>query len=112
MNDNSVVLASISMRDDIVNTEDEYFHKKDQELLSKMRAEADAKRAKLTAENKKAEYWMRCPKCGSKLKEESYGSVMVDRCTSKPCSGIFLDGGELEILLKAKAPLLKRILGR
>jgi hypothetical protein len=99
------------MRDDI-NSEDEYFHKKDQELLSKLRAEADAKRAKQSAEHKKAEYWMRCPKCGSTLKEESYGSVMVDRCTSQSCSGIFLDGGELEILLKAKAPLLKRILGR
>jgi Zn-finger nucleic acid-binding protein len=56
---------------------------------------------------------MRCPKCGSKLAEEKYGdSVLVDRCTSNECGGIFLDGGELEILLNAKASLRQRIFGR
>jgi Zn-finger nucleic acid-binding protein len=34
----------------------------------------------------------------------------VDRCGK--CGGIFLDGGEMEILLKAKTPLLQRIFGR
>jgi Zn-finger nucleic acid-binding protein len=55
---------------------------------------------------------MRCPKCGSTLKEESYGgAISVDRCTNAKCAGIYFDGGELEILLKAKSTLFKRIFG-
>ena len=105
------------MRDDLKNQgyskEDEYFYKRDQEALAKLRAQADTHRSKLESENKKAQFWMKCPKCGSDLKEEDYGAgILVDRCTSKECGGIFLDGGELEILLKAKTPLLQRIFGR
>ena len=103
------------MRDEMKNQgyskEDEYFYRKDRELLAKLREQAEAQRTKLEAENKKKDYWLRCPKCGSDLKEERFAEVMVDRCTSKPCGGIFLDGGELEILLKAKASLLNRIFG-
>ena len=105
------------MKDDLKNLgyskEEEYFYKKDKEALAKLRAQAEAKRVKQESENKKSAYWMKCPKCGSGLKEEDYGSgVLVDRCSSKSCGGIFLDGGELELLLKAKAPLLQRIFGR
>jgi hypothetical protein len=104
------------MKDDLKNQgyskEDEYFYQKDRERIAKLREAAEAQRAKLESENKKQEYWMRCPKCGSTLKEEKYGEVLVDRCGSKDCGGIFFDGGELEILLKAKSPLLQRIFGR
>lgn len=105
------------MKDDLKNQgyskEDEYFYQKDRERIAKLRDLAVAKRAKLETENKKEEYWMRCPKCGSSLREEKYGNcVLIDRCTSKDCGGIFLDGGELEILMKAKSPLLQRIFGR
>jgi pyruvate-formate lyase-activating enzyme len=107
----------VFMRDDLkgqgYSKEDEYFHRKDQELIAKLREKAEAERARLETENKKKEYWMRCPKCGSTLTEEKYGEeILVDRCTSKSCGGIFLDGGELEILLKAKASLLQRIFSR
>ena len=93
--------------------EEEYFHKKDKEALERLRAQAAAQRAELEEKNRKKEYWMRCPKCGSTLKEENYGdTVVVDRCTSAKCGGIFFDGGELEILLKAKNNnLFKRIFG-
>lgn len=95
-----------------LNREDEYFHRKDQELLTKLREKAEAQRTELADDHQKKAYWMRCPKCGSSLKEESYGGiVVVDRCSSAKCGGIFFDGGELEILLKAKSSLLKRILG-
>ena len=64
-----------------MSKEDEYFYKKDQEAIAKLRAHAESQRAKLETENKKAGYWMKCPKCGSSLKEENYGSgVLVDRC--------------------------------
>ena len=105
------------MKDDLkkqgYSKEDEYFYQKDRERIAKLREEAEAKRAKLASENNKQEYWMRCPKCGSSLNEEQYGGVvLVDRCSSKDCGGIFFDGGELEILMKAKAPLLQRIFSR
>ena len=104
------------MRDDLkgqgYSKEDEYFHRKDQELVAKLREKAEAERAKLEAENKKKEYWMRCPKCGSSMAEEKYGEVMVDRCSSKSCGGIYFDGGELEILIKAKASLIQKIFRR
>jgi hypothetical protein len=100
------------MKDQGYSKEDEYFHRKDQELVAKLREKAEAQRAKLEAENKKQEYWMRCPKCGSTLKEEKYESVMVDRCTSKACGGIYFDSGEVEILLKAKSSLVQKIFSR
>jgi hypothetical protein len=105
------------MRDDLKNQgyskEDEYFYRKDQELVAKLREKAEAQRARLEAENKKKEYWMRCPKCGSALQEEKYGDeVLVDRCSSSACGGVFFDGGELELLMKAKASLVQRIFGR
>ena len=101
------------MRDDLkkegYSKEDEYFFRKDQELIAKLRAKAEAQRARIASENKKGEHWMRCPKCGSSLKEEKYDAVLVDRCTS--CGGVYFDSGELEILLKAKSSLVKRIFG-
>ncbi len=104
------------MKDELKNQgyskEDEYFFRKDQERISSLRQQAETQRAKLEAENKKKDYWMRCPKCGSTLSEERYGEVLVDRCGAKECGGIFLDGGELEIILKAKSSLLERIFGR
>ena len=101
------------LKDQGYSKEDEYFHRKDQELVAKLREKSDAQRAKLEAENQKKEYWMRCPKCGSEMKEEKYGEqVLVDRCSSKYCGGVYFDGGELELLLKAKASLVQKIFGR
>jgi len=104
------------MRDDLndqgYSKEDEYFHRKDQEAIAKLREKAEAQRATVEAENKKEEYWMRCPKCGSALVEERVGEVVVDRCPAKACGGVYFDGGELEIVLKAKASLLTRIFGK
>jgi Zn-finger nucleic acid-binding protein len=107
----------VFMRDDMkdqgYSKEDEYFHRKDRELIAKLKEKAEAERAKLQAENKKQEYWMRCPKCGSAMAEEKYGDlVLVDRCSNKSCGGIFFDGGELEMLLKAKSSLVQRIFRR
>jgi Zn-finger nucleic acid-binding protein len=101
------------LKDQGYSKEDEYFHRKDKEMIEKLRQKAEAQRTKLSSENENKEYWMRCPKCGSTLKEEDYGDfVLVDRCTNKKCGGIFLDGGELEILLKAKSSIFQRIFGK
>jgi hypothetical protein len=109
-------VREVDMRDDLkslgYSKEDEYFHRKDQELIAKLREKAEVQRAKTEAENKKKEYWMRCPKCGAVLTEERHGEVVVDRCTAKACGGVYFDAGELEILLKANLRLLGRIFGR
>jgi len=109
----SLDIKEADMREDLksqgYSKEDEYFHLKDQELIAKLREKAEAQRAKTEAENKKKEYWMRCPKCGAPLTEERHEKVVVDRCTGKTCGGLYLDAGELEILLKAKSSLLSRI---
>ena len=70
--------------------EDEYFVKKERELLEKLKSkqEAEAKEA-----GQKASY-MKCPKCGASLKERSFQKIQIDQCTG--CNGIWLDAGELE----------------
>ena len=70
--------------------EDEYFVKKERELLEKMKAKQAAE-AKDVA---KAASSMKCPKCGDSLKERSFQKILVDQCVS--CHGIWLDAGEIE----------------
>jgi hypothetical protein len=70
--------------------EDEYFVKKERELLAKLKAKEDLDKE---TEIKKACY-MRCPKCGASLKERSFTKILIDQCTG--CGGIWFDAGELE----------------
>ena len=70
--------------------EDEYFVKRERELLAKLKAKQEAE-AKLASQ--KACY-MRCPKCGEPLKERSFQKIAIDQCTG--CNGVWLDSGELE----------------
>ena len=57
--------------------EDEYFVKKERELLAKikLKQEAEAKEAAVKASS------MRCPKCGASLKERSFQKIQIDQCT-------------------------------
>ena len=70
--------------------EDEYFVKKERELLEKMRAkqQAESQEAAQKASS------MKCPKCGQPLRERSFQKIVIDQCTG--CNGIWLDAGELE----------------
>lgn len=70
--------------------EDEYFVKKERELLAKMKAKQEAEAVEAA---KKAAH-MRCPKCGDPLKERSFQKILIDQCTG--CGGIWLDAGEME----------------
>jgi len=70
--------------------EDEYFVKKEKELIEKLKAKQEAeKKAQLKEVSR-----MRCPKCGEPLKERSFQKVLIDQCAG--CGGIWLDAGELE----------------
>jgi len=74
--------------------EDEYFVKKEHELLAKLKArqERDAKAAKQKASA------MTCPECDEPLKKRSFQKIATDQC--KDCGGIWLDAGELKKIAK------------
>ena len=82
--------------------EEEYFYKKNKELLEKMRKELDAKRADQEARSTQHQHWMKCPKCGHTMEEVDLGGIKVDQCTN--CQGIYFDKGELELLMSAQEP--------
>ena len=70
--------------------EDEYFHRKNQEAIEKLRAKMkvaeEAKAAGLSS--------MQCPRCDGSLKESKFEEVLIDTC--EKCGGVWLDSGELE----------------
>ena len=74
--------------------EEEYFHRKNQEAIEKLRAQmkasAEAKAAATSA--------MQCPRCDGTLKESKVDEVSIDTC--EKCGGVWLDSGELEQLTK------------
>jgi len=74
--------------------EEEYFHRKNQEAIEKLRAKMkvaeEAKAAGLSS--------MKCPRCDGTLKENKFEEVLIDICDK--CGGVWLDSGELEQVTK------------
>lgn len=75
--------------------EDEYFAKRDAELLRQQRAAAQA----ANAEAERKSHYMKCPKCGYDLLTGEWHGIQIDQCTH--CHGIWFDAGEAETLLKS-----------
>jgi uncharacterized protein len=77
--------------------EEEYFHRKNQEaiekLRSKMKVAAEAKAAGTSS--------MKCPRCDGNLNESNFEEVAIDTCDK--CGGVWLDSGELEQLTRKEA---------
>jgi hypothetical protein len=72
--------------------ENEYFRRKEQELIEKLRLKrADEERHKQAAPSA-----ISCPKCDGTLVEITFEEVQIDRCNK--CHGVWLDNGELERL--------------
>ena len=65
--------------------ENEYFRRKEQELVQNMKAKLGAGGESLIGSD--------CPKCDGKLIETDYDNVKIDVCDK--CSGVWLDAGEL-----------------
>lgn len=65
--------------------ENEYFRRKEQELIEKMKAKLDTENAEASA--------LECPKCDGHLIETDYDKVRIDVCNK--CSGVWFDAGEL-----------------
>ena len=64
--------------------ENEYFHRKEQELLSKMKAKLENETATNLA--------IKCPKCDGSLVETDFEKIKIDVCNK--CSGVWFDAGE------------------
>ncbi len=80
------------MSDKPSRNEEEYFARREAELLKARRAKAE--RASMEAERQS--HYMKCPKCGHDLTVEQYHGVEIDRCTN--CNGVWFDAGEAEQL--------------
>lgn len=72
--------------------EEEYFRRKEQESIDKMRQKMAEEQQAQQTEVKR----LQCPRCQSKLTTVAFEGVEIDRCDS--CSGVWLDSGELEQL--------------
>ncbi len=74
--------------------EEEYFHRKNQEAIERLR-----EKMKVSEEAKAAgKSSMMCPRCDGSLKESKFEEVMIDTCEN--CGGVWLDSGELQQLTK------------
>lgn len=76
---------SVELEDRGRALENEYFHRKEQELIEKMKARFDAENAQATE--------MNCPKCDGKLVETDFENIKIDACNK--CNGVWFDAGEL-----------------
>ncbi|MGI8733536.1 MAG: zf-TFIIB domain-containing protein [Pyrinomonadaceae bacterium] len=86
--------------------EEEYFHRKNQEALDKLR-----EKMKIAAEAKAAgTSSMSCPRCDGKLETSNFEGVEIDTCDK--CGGVWLDSGELELLTKRETGWFSRLLQR
>lgn len=65
--------------------ENEYFRRKEQELLEKMKAKIESDEA--------TNLELQCPKCDGTLYETEFENVTIDVCNK--CHGVWLDAGEL-----------------
>lgn len=74
----------IDLEDRGAALENEYFHRKEAELLAKMKAKLDAETAVNLA--------IKCPKCEGTLIETDFEKIKIDVCDK--CSGVWFDAGE------------------
>ena len=87
------------MSDDIleerrIGLEEEYFHRKNQEAIAKIRAKMKvAEEAKAAGTSS-----MLCPRCDGALTQREINEVSIDSCPK--CGGTWLDLGELEKIVK------------
>lgn len=69
--------------------ENEYFHKKEHEILAKMKHDAEETVAKSCCKG-------RCPKCGEMIEPMTFRDVPLDKCPG--CGGVWLGPNDLKIL--------------
>lgn len=77
--------SELTMEDRARALEDEYFHRKERELIEKMRTKLQSEAAEASS--------LQCPKCDGNLVESNFENIKVDVCNG--CHGVWLDAGEL-----------------
>ncbi len=77
--------------------EEEYFRRKEQEAIEKLRSQMAAGQQ---ADEASAAA-LQCPRCDGQLAETAFENVRIDRCGK--CGGVWLDAGELEQLTKRES---------
>lgn len=75
----------IELEDRARALENEYFHRKERELIEKLKAHRAVENAKNLG--------IACPKCDGTLMEADYGNIKIDVCNK--CHGVWFDAGEL-----------------
>lgn len=80
------------LRDAEKAREDEYFARRDRELINKLKREKEQQ----FKEDLQAATEMICPRCGKTLHERIEHGVTLDECAG--CGGVWLDKGELDAL--------------
>lgn len=85
--------------------EEEYFARRNAELIKEQRARLDAARSS----QDRAAHYMKCPKCGGDLAEREFHHVRIDEC--QDCRGVWLDRGELEMFDHVERSQVSRFIG-
>jgi len=80
--------------------EEQYFAEQELKQRKQLREKLSKAKEILKKEHLKDTHWMKCPKCGHDLEEKCYEDVEIDVCTG--CQGVWLDHGELELLLEGR----------
>lgn len=80
---------SVEMEDRGRALENEYFHRKEMELIEKMKAKVSEQNSRATEAD--------CPKCDGKLTETDFENIKIDVCDK--CTGVWLDAGELSLIV-------------
>jgi len=75
----------VDLQDRGQSLENEYFRRKEQELIAKMKEKIEDDDAKRLG--------IKCPKCDGTLIEADFQNIKIDVCNK--CSGVWLDAGEL-----------------
>lgn len=88
------------MNKDGYSQEEKYFYELNKELIESRRHKLDAARKQKRANEEKKAHWMKCPKCGSQLKETTQLGICMEQCSD--CRGVFMDVAELETLIATK----------
>lgn len=79
--------SEITLEDRGQALENEYFRRREQELIEKLRAKLNAGDGGANAAA------LQCPKCDGRLVETDFENVKIDVCNK--CHGVWLDSGEL-----------------
>ena len=79
---------AIDMEDRGQALENEYFRRKEQELIDRMKAKI--------AEESSRSLEIKCPKCDGTLVETDFEKIKIDVCDK--CTGVWLDAGELTLI--------------